>query len=308
MSEKYIRKNKSSYMIVKNSKNYGKFNSIDVAKFIRDKLICNDWNLESIRETYQFEDDYLIIKIIDGKLQCLGKFKQLPAHETIEKLYMKHLRNPNDSKYGLNISKIFDTFIIKKRIAGDDYIFGYYDCLDDAEFVRNHLLENSWNVNSFSQIQYCDETDDYRVIEVIDDKVYVLNTFKSKSDIDIDECHSEFLAKITKHKLGLAQHSNLHELTDKVEELEARFNVKAQDDVWSFKNTENPLNDVIFNLTPFQKSVYDAVNDSTFDEIKKSLIRFKSGNFDEKIRKNLDELVEMGLISKNEDNHKYNVK
>ena len=52
-------------------------------------------------------------------------------------------------------------------------------------------------------------------------------------------------------------------------------------------------------MTPFQKSVYDAVNHSTFDEIKKSLIRYKSGNFDEKIRKNLDELADSGMIVKN---------
>ena len=306
MSEKYIRKNKSSYIIVKNSKSYGKFDSIDEAKLIRDELIKNNWNIYSIDETYAFDDEYLIIKSVDGKLQSLGRFKEQPSQEMVEKLYKKHLRNPNNSKYGLNISKVFDTFVIKKQIAGDDYIFGYYDNLEDAEFVRNHLLENSWDVNSFSQIHFDDETDLYRVVETIDDKVYVLDTFANKSDIDIVRCHEEFLSKITKHKLGLAQHHHLDELTGKIDELEERFDVKAHDDIWDFNNKKEPL-DVIFGMTPFQKSVYDAIDDSTFEEIKKSLMRFKSGNFDEKIQKNLDELIELGLISKNNSTYKHNV-
>ena len=306
MSEKYIRKNKNSFAIVKDSKSYGRFDSIDEAKLIRDELIKNNWNIYSIDETYAFEDEYLIIKSVDGKLQSLGRFKEQPSQEMVEKLYKKRLRNPNNSRYGLNIFKVFDTFVIKKQIAGDDYVFGYYDRLEDAEFVRNHLLENSWDVNSFSQIQFDDETDSYRVVEIIDDRVYVLDIFTNKSDIDIVRCHEEFLSKITKHKLGLAQHSHLDELTGKIDELEERFDVKAHDDIWDFNNKKEPL-DVIFGMTPFQKSVYDAIDDSTFEEIKKSLMRFKSGNFDEKIQKNLDELIELGLISKNKDTYKHNV-
>lgn len=291
MSEKYIRKNKNSFAIVKDSKSYGRFGSIDEAKLIRDELIKNNWNIDSIDETYAFDDDYLIIRPVDGKLQSLGRFKEQPSQEMVEKLYKKCLRNPNNSKYGLNIFKVFDTFVIKKQIAGDDYIFGYYDSLEDAEFVRNHLLENSWDVNSFSQIHFDGETDSYRVVETIDDMVYVLDTFTNKSDIDIVWCHEEFLSKITKHKLGLAQHPHLDELTEKIDELEESFNVKARDDVWDFNNKKDPL-DVIFSLTPFQKSVYDAIDDSTFEEIKKSLMRFKSGNFDEKIQK-----TSMNLLS-----------
>ena len=79
-------------------------------------------------------------------------FFRKPSQKTINELYKKRLRNPNNSRYGLNITRIFDTYIIKKRIAGDDYIFGYYESLEDAEFVRNHLLENDWDVSGFSQI------------------------------------------------------------------------------------------------------------------------------------------------------------
>ncbi|MBR4448313.1 hypothetical protein [Methanobrevibacter sp.] len=303
MSHRYVRQNRNSFAVVKNSKTYGKFSSLDEALFLRDELIENEWDLSSIKEIYEFEGEYLVVKVIDGRLDVLGRYEEKPAHETIEKLAKNKSRNPNNSRYGLNITKIFDTYVIKKRIAGDDYIFGYFDNLQDAEFVRNFLLEHNWNVNDFSQIEYDEDTDTYKVIEVIDERVYVLDTFESQDQISIKKSHEEFLNRITKHKLGLAQHSNLDELTGRIPELEERFNANARDDVWSFKNTQDPLNDIIFNLTPFQKSVYDAIDNSTFDDIKKSLIRYQSKNFDEKIQRNLDELEEMDLILRNQNNY-----
>lgn len=300
MAEKYIRKNRDSFTIVKNSKNYGKFTSIDDAIFIRNLLINNSWDL-NLDDTYKMDDCYISLGVIDGKIHILDKSKNRPSPERVEKLYKKRLRNPNNSRYGLNITKIFDTFIIKKQIAGDDYIFGYYDNLSDAEFVRNHLLENDWNVMSFSQIHSDRENNSYCVIEVIDDKVYVLDRFKNSDEIDLDRCREEFLNRISKHKLGLAQYPHLEELTDKIPDLEKQFDIKTQDDVWDLKNTQNPLNDIIFSLTPFQKSVYDAVDSSTVEDIEKSLIRFKSGNFTRKIIKNLEDLEKQGLITKKGD-------
>lgn len=303
MANKYIRKNRNSFTIVKNSQIYGKFTDLEDAVFLRDKLIENNWNLDLIDEVYEVDGEYMVVRVIDEKLHILTKSKEKPSMEAIERLAKIRIRNPNNSKYGLNITRIFDTYIIKKRIAGDDYIFGYFDNLRDAEFVRNFLLDHNWNVNEFSQIEYDEDTSTFKVIEVIDEKAYVLGTFESESQIDITKSHEEFLNKITKHKLGLAQHSNLDELTDKIPELEAMFNTKARDDVWSYDNAQDPLNDVIFNLTPFQKIVYDAVDDSTFEDIKRALIRYRSGNFDEKIQRNLDELENQGLISKNQNNY-----
>lgn len=303
MSERYIRENKSSFVITKSSRIYGKFDTLEDALFLRDELIENDWDLDSIDEIYNVGGMYIVVKPIDGRLQVLVRASEKPSVEEIERLVKKQIRNPNNSKYGLNITRIFDTYIIKKRIAGDDYIFGYFDNLSDAEFVRNFLLDHNWNVNEFSQIEYDEDTSTYKVIEVIDEKAYVLGTFESESQIDITKSHEEFLNKITKHKLGLAQHSNLDELTDKIPELEAMFNTKARDDVWSYENAQDPLNDVIFTLTPFQKIVYDAVDDSTFEDIKRALVRYRSGNFDEKIQRNLDELENQGLISKNQNNY-----
>ncbi|WP_405266212.1 hypothetical protein [Methanobrevibacter sp.] len=303
MKRKYIRQNKNSFAIIKANRTYAKLQDLDDALFLRDLLVENDWNLDSIDETYEYDGQYIVLAVIDDRIHILAKSKERPSQSQISQMTKRKMRNPNNSRYGLNITRIFDTFIIKKQIAGDDYIFGYYDTLEDAEFARNHLLDNMWDVNSFSQIQYDEDNNNYRVTEVIDDKVYVLGSFESKDNINLDKTHEEFLNKITKHKLGLAEHPYLDELIYKIPELEERFNTKAQDGTWDFKNTQDPLNDIIFNLTPFQKSVYDAVEDSTVEDIEKALIRFKSGNFTKKIQKNLDELIEKGLICKNQNHY-----
>ena len=299
MGEKYIRNNRNSYNIVKNSKIYAKITDFDDTIFIRDFLIEIDWDLDNVPETIKKDDDYLVLAVIDEKLHLLAKFKVKPDSRTVEKLTKNKIRNPNNSKYGLNITRVFDTYVIKKQIASDDYIFGCYDNLADAQFVRNFLMDHNWNVKEFGQIEFDDETDSYKVVKVIDDKVYVIDSYDSKDDIDLTKSYERFLSEISKHKFGLASHPHLDLLKDKIPELEAEFNVKTKDDVWSFDDVSSPLNDIIFNLTPFQQSVYDSIDsDTSFDEIKKSLIRYKSKNFDKKILKNIDDLIDLRLVEK----------
>ncbi|WP_405268933.1 hypothetical protein [Methanobrevibacter sp.] len=305
MAEKYLRENKSSFNIVKKSKIYAKITDLDDAIFIRDLLIHYDWDLNKIPQTIKKDDDYLVLAVIDEKLHLLAKYKVQPNTLTILNLIKNFKRNPNNSKYGLNITKVFDTLVIKKQIAGDDYVFGYYDNFEDARFVRNFLLDNDWNVNAFREIEFDDETHSYRVVSIIDDNVYVLGNFNFKSRIKLEKVYEEFLAKISKHKYGLARYPHLDLLKDRIPELEEKFQVKTKDDNWSFENideNESILSQVIFNLTPFQQSVYDSIGKNTsVSDIERSLIRYKSKNFTQKIEKNINELIDLNLIEKTDD-------
>ena len=306
MGEKYLRENRNSFNIVKKSKIYAKVTDLDDAIFIRDLLIQHDWDLNMIPQIVKKGDDYLVLAVIDEKLHLLAKYKTPPNTLSIINLIKKFKRNPNNSEYGLNITRVFDTFVIKKQIAGDDYIFGYYDNFEDARFVRNFLLDNDWNVNAFRQIEFDDETHSYRVVSIIDDKVYVLGNFKFKSRIRLEETYEKFLAKILKHKYGLANYPHLDPLKDEIPYLESRFQVKARDGTWQLNNlgeNTSPLNEIIFALTPFQQSVYDAIGkDTSLEQIEKSLIRYKSKNFTQKIIKNTDELIDLDLIIKTGEN------
>ncbi len=304
MAEKYIRNNKNSYNIVKSSKIYAKIRDLEDAIFIRDLLIKTDWDLNQIPKSIRKDDSYLVLAVIDEKVHLLARSNVKLDDESIERLTKNKIRNPNNSRYGLNITKVFDTYVIKKQIAGDDYIFGYYDNLSDAQFVRNFLLDHNWNVNEFSEIELDDETGTYKVVRVIDDNVYVIDSYDSKEEVNLNDSYEKFLAQISKHKFGLADHPHLDLLKDSIPDLERQFDVKTKDEVWSFEGASSPLDDIIFNLTPFQQSVYDAIGSNTsLDEIKKSLIRYRSKNFDKKILRNIDDLIELNLIEKVDDEH-----
>lgn len=305
MSEKYIRKNKNNFTVVKNSRTYGKYDSLDVAVFARDLLVSSDWQLDNIHdEIFEIDDGYIVFKVIDDKLFCLGQFSEKPTFDAISKLTRKKIRNPNNSKYGLNISRLFDNYIIKKQIAGDEYIFGVFDNLEDATFSRNFLLEHDWDVNAFGEIEFCDETDTYKIVEVFDDRIYILASYETLAEAEknLENAKSEFLNKIFKHKNGLANYPHLDILTDRIDELENDFQLKTQDDFWNIGDVENPLEDIIFNLTPWQKIIYDNAGDEfTFQQLKVKLKRYESKNFDKKIQRYLDELQELNLIEKLDD-------
>jgi len=306
MSEKYIRENKKSCVIVKANRTYAKTANLEDAIFIRDMLVENGWDLNKTPQIIKKDEDYLVLTVYDEKIYMLGKYDSKPDEKTVEKLIKIHRRNPNNSRYGLNISKVFDTYVIRKQIAGDDYIFGYYDSLQDAEFVRNFLLDNMWNVNAFSEINYCEDTKDYKVVRVIDDKAYVIDSFYS-DNIDLKKCYEDFLTKISKHKYGLDSYPHLDALKDKIPDLEEELGVKVRDDYWDFTNADDgdALNQIVFNLSPFKQSIYDAISDKiSFEDIKKSLIRYKSKNFESKITKHLDEMIESGLIEMDGDFYK----
>ena len=305
MSEKYIRKNKNNFTVVKNSRTYGKYDSLDVAVFARGLLVSSDWQLDNIHdEIFEIYNGYLVFKVIDDKLFCLGQFSEKPTFDAISKLTRKKIRNPNNSKYGLNISRLFDNYIIKKQIAGDEYIFGVFDNLEDATFSRNFLLEHDWDVNAFGEIEFCDETDTYKIVEVFDDRIYILASYETLAEAEknLENAKSEFLNKIFKHKNGLANYPHLDILTDRIDELENDFQLKTQDDFWNIGDVENPLEDIIFNLTPWQKIIYDNAGDEfTFQQLKVKLKRYESKNFDKKIQRYLDELQELNLIEKLDD-------
>ena len=255
-------------------------------------------------EIFEIDNGYLVFKVIDDKLFCLGQFSEKPTFDAISKLTRKKIRNPNNSKYGLNISRLFDNYIIKKQIAGDEYIFGVFDNLEDATFSRNFLLEHDWDVNAFGEIEFCDETDTYKIVEVFDDRIYILASYETLAEAEknLENAKSEFLNKIFKHKNGLANYPHLDILTDRIDELENDFQLKTQDDFWNIGDVENPLEDIIFNLTPWQKIIYDNAGDEfTFQQLKVKLKRYESKNFDKKIQRYLDELQELNLIEKLDD-------
>ena len=297
MSEKNIYRVNDKYKVEKsvngNPVTFGVFKSLEDAIFIRDILIENSWSMDNLQDVYKHDGYYCVVCVIDERVHLLARCKEKPNQEQIDELVERKIRNPNNSRYGLNISRIFDVFVIKKQIAGDDYIFGYYDSLEDATFARNFLMDHEWNVNAFDKVER-DESGYYKCITIIDDKVCILNTFKTKKEAldNYDTSYNEFISKIYKNRHGLASYPHLDPFRD------MEFKKAPQDENWDLEKLDSlSAKDIIFNLTPWQKIIYDSTGETfTFEELKESLKRYKSKNFDKKIQKNLDELIEMNLI------------
>ena len=73
MSERYIRQNKTSYTIVKNSKTYAKLSSLEDAVFIRDFLVDIDWDLSKVPEIIKQDNNYLVLTVYEEKIFILAK-------------------------------------------------------------------------------------------------------------------------------------------------------------------------------------------------------------------------------------------
>lgn len=308
MAEKYIQK-KSNYFYLNKSRNFGKFKHMDEAIYARDLLLKRNWDIDEIQDhIFELNSKYYYLKVIDDKIHIFGDFESVPDDKSIEKIIKNYLRNPNNTKYGLNISRIEDVFVIRKQIFGDEYIFGVFNNLKDAQFIRNFLLENQWDVNALSQVEYDDETDTYKIVEVIDDKAYVLGSFESQkiANENIDNARKEFIGSVYKHKYALSNLPHLNDLTDRIDELKTIFNVDYEDGVWSFDNAEkqeDALNKIIFNLTPWQKIIYDNMGDDPIfiDELMSKIKTYKSKNFKSKVEKYLKELIDLGIVEELQD-------
>ena len=302
MKEKYIRKGKKYYTIVKSGKIFGKYLSEDYAIFARDYLVSNDWDLNNISQfVVLINDFYSVVCVVDEKLCILGSFEESPTKYEIQEVINNYRRNPNNSRYGLNIVNEFGVYIIRKQIFNDVYTFGVYDNLPDATFVRNLLLDNDWSVDKIEGIMFDDVEGNYGIIKVIDDKACVLKRFDNiNSAFDGNhEAYNEFVIKIYKNKKRLASYPHLDCFRDIADELYSEI----EDDgsiLNVISNYEgNNLSEVLFNLTPWQKLIYDGINDEiTFDKLLDNLKGYKSKNFEKKVDKYLNELIDLNLIKK----------
>ena len=82
MKRKYIRQNKNSFSIVRANRTYAKLDDLDDALFLRDLLVENEWNLDSINQTYEYDGQYIVLAVIDDRIHVLLKSKEKSGDKT----------------------------------------------------------------------------------------------------------------------------------------------------------------------------------------------------------------------------------
>ena len=97
MDRKYLRENKNSFNIVKNSKIYAKITAYDDTIFIRDLLIQYQWDLNRVPSVVKNDGEYMVLAVIEDKLHLLAKYKTEPDELAIANLIKKFRRNPKNT-------------------------------------------------------------------------------------------------------------------------------------------------------------------------------------------------------------------
>ena len=264
------------------------------------------------------ENDSVMLEIVDGDFfdsPYASKDSKKARHKNSSPIQIKYeSKNPFNSRYGLYVYKSLGYYQVRKSIYGNHRLFGVYDNLDHAYFVRDFLMENEWDVTRFGEIEFNGQTQKFYVIKVID-RVFVLgefDTFEEARD-NATECYKDCLANIFKYKNGIEVHDDLNHLKWQFDQLYDEFDRTVEDnEFWlidRLPKIEEPSKakkskytlESLYGLTPWQKIIRDEIRKLdksvfTFDELKNSLLRYKTKNFDKKVRKHLDELIDLDLV------------
>lgn len=235
-------------------------------------------------------------------------------------------------------------FEVIKSINGKNKIFGCYNNMDDATFARDLLVKYDWELMDilkegpifFSQLH-----NQYIVAPVIDEKLALINHYESKikAVLNVQEDIEMYIKYQTKGKQALYRGDSkvnryilkryrkywirkkingeiriLGPYDTKWDAIEARDELELRN--WQLHNhdeesifydelDDEDFEDIVFNLSMWQKIVYDTIVRIgkvrfSLDEILNHsyLKRYKSGkNFDEKVIIHLNELIEWGLVA-----------
>lgn len=251
------------------------------------------------------------------------------------------------SKYGTNVykSRSGDSFFIRKSLGGKNFNFGYFDSLDDALFIKKLLIENGWDLTKFSNTDCIYSNNGlFYVVVILRNKLKILDKFSSFSEA------SKYINSDSFNG-GLEKPNNIHQNNKNryIVKNKNKFNIfkringelinfgvystredalKARDILiknnWKVYSTDkeslfsqdfisdNLMNKIIFNLTPWQKIIFDMINNfeeykfTKMDIIKYSanFKRFRSSklDMDSKLIKILEELIDLNLLKKEKEN------
>ena len=160
-SRRHIHKRGDEYIVYKRSHSdieyFGTFNSLDEAKYARNKLIENDWVLEDSNEDMEIISDfvyfdgefYIIKKEVDGQNRIYGVYKNKNQALSDEKLLINNEWDgiyaipTKEYPYGENIVPFDYIFILEEFDDGIKEEVGTYYSFKDAVIAREELFDKN---------------------------------------------------------------------------------------------------------------------------------------------------------------------
>lgn len=318
---------------------YGSYPSYDEAIFIRNLLEKNNWDLDYFIDNNIFkkDDEYVILFKFDDKIRLLSTYdKYEDAADQLDYVIEDFKINKSRSREAKYIYKVKNKYVIQKFYKGKMKVFGRFNTFEDAMIIKTLLTKLDWDISKVN-----DGTNIFKVhgecavILEDNDQLHLLGTFptfkeaqKNKNKLISDKVTflNSFANPYSKKNRYIKKSNKGYSVSKRIdgelivfgtydtydEAIAARDEFEAS----NWKTEEKPtqeiddLNSIIFNLTRWQKVVFDVIENLdqdtfTYDDLMKfrsSFIRFTTpSKVEEKVKSNIEDLINLNLLEKIDD-------
>ena len=318
---------------------YGTYSSYDEAIFVRNILKEHDWDIDYFINNNIFKKDgeYVIFVKLEDRIRLLSTYdKYEDAVDQLDYMIEDFKVNKSHSRKAKYIYKVKNKYIIQKFYKGKMRVFGRFSTFDEAVTIKKLLTKLNWDISKINDKDNIFKIHgEYAVVLKDNEQLYLLGIFPTYEEAlkngnalisdkvtflnSVANPYSKKNKHIQKSSRGFSVSKRIdgdlinfgtYDTYD--EAVAARDEFKA--DNW--KTNEKPtqesvdLNSIIFNLTRWQKVVFDVIENLdkdtfNFDDLMKfrsSFTRFITpSKVEKKVKSNIEDLVNLNLLEKLDD-------
>lgn len=246
------------FIIAREGIDYGSFESLEDAKFVRSLLIENKWKTDKIINKFFLnkKNGYYYKLAFDSRITITSKTTETPLKQH-GKFIFEH--GP-------------DEFIITRK----NIDYGSFESFDDARFVLDLLIKNKWKVNKITNKFILNSANGYYYKLSYDSKLFI--TVKSKEENF--KQHGKYIFEYDKDQFLIRKDGNTIGSFSNL--IDAKFTLKLlKENKWDineldnekFVNEENNVRYefIVLNdskIAILSKEVYEVLSDEEIEEIK----------------------------------------
>ena len=312
---------------------FGYFKELNDAKFVKAILIESSWNVNDLNHIYfnQFNSTYDIIGVYNNVVRILDSFDSLED----ALINLEDVLNSFEEKKMIWDEPFINRNGNLLSVHGpDSNYWGSFKTFEDACSARDFLIDIDWNLSKVNY-QDIHEYNGYfwrfapygNYIKIVakytsfDDAFLNQNNLSDFSLNDLNNPDNQY-DPINRHiwkkgdkflilkRIG-GQIIDFGSYSTKEEAIRARDEFEAdnwtvthdKDSVFYDEDYDDSFFDIVSSLSLWQKQIYDSIDKMdgdtfVFDDLLESrnLRHYKHGNFESKVHKYLNELIDLGLV------------
>ena len=283
----------------------------------------------------EIHNKYVVFGVNDNKLIVADKYDtESEALENAQKSLEEYKKRKykTGEKYVASNGK---QFAVQRLISGKINYYGSFKEIEDAVAVRDLLISVDWNISAVYENRIYEFNNHFYKFHIFEGMIKIIGKFTSYEDAsqninnlsdityedlyDPENQYSKVNRYITKRAgkfwikknidgspIVLGPYKTRSEAIDVRDEYEENgwdINLDEESIYSARKDYDDSFDDIVSGMSMWQKIIYDTIvridkNYFTWDELinHSYLKRYKSGNYEDKVKKHLDELVDLGLV------------